>query len=611
MDPLLPPFPEALRLALRDDRTRHNLQDVIAARQAMRAQAWSASPRIQRLSEQARRSREHTAAHLSEQLALLSERAQGNGFHVFQAATSADAVAHIVGLLRDARPRSIAFVQGEVLDEIGLWRALQEAGLHTVDVDMAAYLLRAMGDLPAHPVVPLGHLSVRDMTALWEEITGHALRPQPEALVNALRNRIMPTFERADVGILPATFAVAETGGLIFAEDESHVAKTLAHASTLIVIMSIDRIVERWVDVGPLLEVRNRHRAGETLPRHTVVLRSPDAGLRAKEIHLVLVDNGRSRWAEWGFSEALMCIGCGACADVSPVMHKVGGQVYNSPYMGGIGAVISSLLWPDTHGDIARLTPPCSSCRDACPLDIPIDELHRRIRARLPRPPEGSLARLVRLMPQKGQESPIEWEAPFVYPGQMEHLPDGGEQEEVRSPLERLVRGLVARGIAVYRAESAVAARLHLAGVLNAMNISRVIGWDERDLELPGLRDALEAVGIAYIGPGEAFTRQGHLAPAWTRAAASIVVADAAVAESAALVLSLGRQRPLAALTNARTLFVLVPAGRLFPTWQDWERAWAGNLVIVRGPTRTLMVRGKEVQPGMGVEHIHAIVIDD
>ncbi len=611
MDPLLPPFAEAVQLALGDEGSRHNVQDALNARHALRARAWPPTARLQSLREQARLIRQRTITHLDEQVATLVARAQSNGFHVVKAATSEDAVAYIVGLLKDLRPRTVAFAQSEVLEEIGLWRALGEHRFPLVHVDMAAYLLHKMDDLPAHPVMPLAHLSLRDITAVWEEITGHTVRPQARTLVDALRNHIMPLFRRADVGIVTPTFAVAETGSLVLAEDEGHIAHTLAHVSTLVVVMSLNQVVERWVDLPPLLETRNRSRTGEPVSRHTVILRAPGSGLQAHHVHLVLVDNGRSQWNEWGFGEVLMCVGCGACADVSPVIQTVGGQVYNSPYMGGIGTVVSALLWPSSHGEIAHLTPPCPPCRAACPLDIPLDELHERVRRWLPREQHGRLARLMGLV---SRPSPaIDWgltDTPLL---PEEEFPVPREAPHFRSPVERLVHQLVSHGLEVYTAESHMAARLHLVGALNTLNVDRVIGWnnEELELEIPGLLDALSAVGISYVGPEDALTREGQYTPAWARARASVLVADAAVAETGSLVLSVGRGRPLAALTNARALFVFVPADRLFPTWEDWERAWTGNLVILSGPTGTRIVGGKEVRPGFGAEHIHVILTRD
>ena len=64
-----------------------------------------------------------------------------------------------------------------------------------------------------------------------------------------------------------------------------------------------------------------------------------------QEVHVVLLDNGRTRaLADEVGRQALRCIRCSACLNVCPVYERVGGHAYGSVYPGPIGAILNPLL---------------------------------------------------------------------------------------------------------------------------------------------------------------------------------------------------------------------------------------------------------------------------
>ncbi len=69
-----------------------------------------------------------------------------------------------------------------------------------------------------------------------------------------------------------------------------------------------------------------------------------DAADGPRELHLILLDNGRSDLLRWGYGEALTCIRCGACQNACPVYREIGGQAYSSRGGGPINSVFLPLL---------------------------------------------------------------------------------------------------------------------------------------------------------------------------------------------------------------------------------------------------------------------------
>ena len=71
-------------------------------------------------------------------------------------------------------------------------------------------------------------------------------------------------------------------------------------------------------------------------PRRAGELDGPD------EVHLVLLDNGRSQaYRDEELRKTLQCIRCGACMNHCPVYTRIGGHAYGTIYPGPIGKIIS------------------------------------------------------------------------------------------------------------------------------------------------------------------------------------------------------------------------------------------------------------------------------
>ena len=101
-----------------------------------------------------------------------------------------------------------------------------------------------------------------------------------------------------------------------------------------------------------------------------------------QEVHLVLLDNGRSQaFADSELRQTLNCIRCGACMNHCPVYTRIGGHAYGEVYPGPIGKIITphmvGLAKVPDHPSASSL---CGACGEVCPVKIPIPALLRRLR---------------------------------------------------------------------------------------------------------------------------------------------------------------------------------------------------------------------------------------
>ena len=94
------------------------------------------------------------------------------------------------------------------------------------------------------------------------------------------------------------------------------------------------------------------------------------------ELHVVILDNGRSRVLGSNVAEVLACIRCGACLNVCPVYRRVGGHSYGSVYAGPVGAVLTPALeGPEGWADLPYASTLCGACREVCPVGIDLPGL--------------------------------------------------------------------------------------------------------------------------------------------------------------------------------------------------------------------------------------------
>jgi L-lactate dehydrogenase complex protein LldF len=149
----------------------------------------------------------------------------------------------------------------------------------------------------------------------------------------------------------------------------------------------MERIVETWDELDVMLSLLARSATGQQLSVYTNIItgpRRPGELDGPDQLHVVVLDNGRSAVRTSEFADALDCIRCGACLNVCPVYRQIGGHAYGAVYSGPIGAVLTPLLRPD-DGDARELSEAsslCGACWDVCPVRIPLHDLLLGLRRR-------------------------------------------------------------------------------------------------------------------------------------------------------------------------------------------------------------------------------------
>jgi L-lactate dehydrogenase complex protein LldF len=100
------------------------------------------------------------------------------------------------------------------------------------------------------------------------------------------------------------------------------------------------------------------------------------------EVHLVILDNGRSRiYQDPQFRQTLQCVRCGTCLNHCPVYTRIGGHAYGFVYPGPIGKILTPQVEGlEQAGELTFASSLCGACEEVCPVKIPIPALLRRLR---------------------------------------------------------------------------------------------------------------------------------------------------------------------------------------------------------------------------------------
>uniref|UniRef100_UPI0028990F81 LUD domain-containing protein n=1 Tax=Arthrobacter sp. TaxID=1667 RepID=UPI0028990F81 len=192
-------------------------------------------------------------------------------------------------------------------------------------------------------------------------------------------------FLSAKVAVSGANFAIADAGTLAVVESEGNGRMCLTLPETLITVMGVEKLLPTWQDLEVFMQLLPRSSTGERMNPYTSLWTGVTEGDGPQNVHLVLVDNGRSAALadEMGRS-ALHCIRCSACMNVCPVYERTGGHAYGSTYPGPIGAILSPMMTgikSEENSSLPYASSLCGACFDACPVKINIPEILVHLRA--------------------------------------------------------------------------------------------------------------------------------------------------------------------------------------------------------------------------------------
>ena len=242
---------------------------------------------------------------------------------------AADAAEHnqiVLDILKQHGARRVVKSKSMLTEECHLNPFLERHGIEVVDTDLGERIVQLAGDAAEPYRLPAIHCKKEDIGRAVSQAFGNRRRRQRSELSgrSGPADICATNFCKADAGLTGVNFAIAETGGFVVCTNEGNADLGVSLPKLHIACMGIEKLIPRAKDLGVFLRLLARSATGQPITTYSSHFHGP---LPGGELHIVLVDNGRSEiLGSDEFRRSLNCIRCGACMNTCPVYRRSGGH---------------------------------------------------------------------------------------------------------------------------------------------------------------------------------------------------------------------------------------------------------------------------------------------
>lgn len=343
---------------------------------AKRDKAAASLPEWEDLRAAASRIKQETLARLDELLEQFEQQAMLRGAVVHWARDAAEHNEIVLSILERHGVKRLVKSKSMLTEECHLNPFLERHGIEVTDTDLGEWIVQLRREPPSHIVMPAIHTRREEIGELFHQHLGTAAgATDPQYLAEAARQALRQKFLQAQAGLTGVNFAIAETGGFVVCTNEGNADLGTVLPRLHIACMGMEKLIPRAEDLAVFLRLLARSATGQPITTYSTHFHGPRD--RESELHIVIVDNGRSDiLGSEEFRRSLHCIRCGACMNTCPVYRRSGGHSYHHTIPGPIGSILAPAHSPAEHASLPYACSLCGSCTDVCPVQI---DLHLQL----------------------------------------------------------------------------------------------------------------------------------------------------------------------------------------------------------------------------------------
>jgi L-lactate dehydrogenase complex protein LldF len=340
---------------------------------AKRDKAAHNIPEWEDLRENASRIKDNVLSNLSQYLLSFEEQAQKNGIIVHWAADAQEHNKIVHQILTENGINQIVKSKSMLTEECHLNEYLQHNNIEVIDTDLGERIVQLAEEPPSHIVLPCIHKKKEEIGELFHKHLGTPKgESDPIFLTAAARIHLREKFVTRKAALTGVNFAIAETGEFVVCTNEGNADMGAHLADVHIACMGIEKIIPKRKHLAVFLRILTRSATGQPITTYSSHFKKPRPG---QKMHLVLVDNGRTRQlSRTDFRNSLKCIRCAACMNTCPVYRRSGGHSYHTAIAGPIGSILAPNLDMKEYADLPFASTLCGSCSNVCPVKINIHE---------------------------------------------------------------------------------------------------------------------------------------------------------------------------------------------------------------------------------------------
>jgi L-lactate utilization protein LutB len=205
-----------------------------------------------------------------------------------------------------------------------------------------------------------------------------------------------------NVGLLGVNAVSAESGSIYLVQHLHNITKIIEASNRLIFVVGLEKLLGSDSEAGfqakccglfgldnILEELFTRKTDPEVKPPAKIRSKVKKTELRDEsfnfslpsELHIIILDNGRSDLIGSKFQSLLECIGCKACSRLCPRVRQGPGsdlELPTNPRDILLSGFTKGLDFAAEHGLFECTT--CGNCENLCPVDIPLPDLTLQMR---------------------------------------------------------------------------------------------------------------------------------------------------------------------------------------------------------------------------------------
>jgi iron-sulfur cluster protein len=343
---------------------------------------------VEELKRKLQKIKEFSIENLTELKEKLKENLEKQKVEVFEAKDSEEARKILEEIIPEGE--LVAKAKSNTINEIEFEKRFAKRN-EIVETDCGDFIVQLCSEKGIHPVTPAIHITSEIIVETIKEKFGISLERKPEKIIGWVRNYLREKILKARFGLTGAN-ALASEGAIFLLENEGNISLVSRLPENHIIVAGIDKIVPTLEDALTVCKVACLWGGAIKHVSYINIISSPSKTIDiekkliygmhgAKNVYLILLDNGRSKAVEKGLKEALYCINCGACLYFCPVYRQIFDR-YGLHYLGGIG-IAKLFLMEGLQSAFERglyFCTGCRACKEQCPVGIDVASLIRKIR---------------------------------------------------------------------------------------------------------------------------------------------------------------------------------------------------------------------------------------
>ncbi len=327
-------------------------------------------PEWEEMRDLASQVKRHTLSHLDTYLEQLERNMTAHGIHVHWAENAEEHNRIVYDIFKSHGVKVVTKGKSMLMDECGMREYLADKGIEVYEADLGERIQQLDDQRPSHIVMPAIHKLRGDVARLFAEKLGSDPdKSDPTYLNSVMRKSMRENYKKVDAGMNGVNFAVAETGTIVVATNEGNADISANVPPLFVASMGIEKIIPRQKDLALFIRLLSRSALGLDITQYTSHYTRPREG---QEMHVIIVDNGRSARLGSDYYEVLKCIRCGGCMNTCPIFRRTSGLSYDAPYMGPIGIVLEPSYDFERYARLPYSCTHCGSCGNVCPVKVPI-----------------------------------------------------------------------------------------------------------------------------------------------------------------------------------------------------------------------------------------------